>query len=88
MHLVTSQEGGGVLGSSSTGYVLLAPQNPYPIIVYFWSILWPNIDPILVTFGYYGMFRVYFVAEYKPHLSHFWTNDFLTLKIPKSATPF
>ena len=29
----------------------LASQNPYPIIVYFWSILWPIINPILVTFG-------------------------------------
>ena len=43
--------GGGVLGSSFAGYVPLASQNPYPIIVYFWSTLWPIINPILVTFG-------------------------------------
>ena len=57
------------------------------IIVYFWSILWPNIDLILVTFGYYSVFRVYFVVNYKPHLSHFWANDFLTLKVPKTCDP-
>ena len=79
--------GGGLLGSSFTGYVPLALQNPYPIIVYFWSIVWPNIDHILVTFGYYSMFRVYFVANYKPHLSHFWVNDFLTLKVLKTYYP-
>ena len=32
-------------------YVLLATQNPYPIIVYFWSILWQIINLIIVTFG-------------------------------------
>ena len=53
-----------VLGSSFAGYVPLPSQNPYPIIVYFWSI---------------------FVANYKPHLSHFWANDFLTLKVPKKC---
>ena len=35
---------GGVLGSSFTAYVPLAPQNPYPIIAYFWPALWLNID--------------------------------------------
>ena len=40
---------GGVLGSSFAGYVPLASQNPYPIIVYS-------------------------VANYRPHLSHFWAN--------------
>ena len=30
--------------------MLLASQNPYPIIVYFWPILWPIIDPTFVTF--------------------------------------
>ena len=35
--------GGGLLGSIFAGYVPLASQSPYPIIVYF-------IDPILVTF--------------------------------------
>ena len=38
---------GGVLGPSFAGYVPLASQNPYPIIVYS-------------------------VANYRPHLSHFW----------------
>ena len=42
---------GEVLGSSFAGYVPLASQNPYPIIVFFWSILWPIINSILVTFG-------------------------------------
>ena len=40
---------GGVLGSIFAGYVPLASQNPYPIIVYS-------------------------VANYRPHLSHFWAN--------------
>ena len=41
--------GGGVLGSSFAGYVPLASQNPYLIIVYY-------------------------VANFRPHLSHFWAN--------------
>ena len=41
--------GGGVFGSSFAGYVLLASQSPYSIIVYY-------------------------VANYRPHLSHFWAN--------------
>ena len=28
-----------------------------------------------------------FCANYKPHLSHFWANDFLTLKVPKKCNP-
>ena len=39
----------GVLGLIFAGYVPLASQSPYPIIVYS-------------------------VANYGPHLSHFWTN--------------
>ena len=31
--------------------------EPYPIIVYFWSILWANIGPIFVSFGYYLCFK-------------------------------
>ena len=31
--------GGGVLGLIFAGYVLLASQNPYPIIVYYVAIL-------------------------------------------------
>ena len=75
----------GVLESSFAEYVLLASQNPYTIIVSFWFILWLILDPILVTFGYYSLFLVYFVANYKPHLSHFCANDFLTLKVPKTC---
>ena len=41
--------GGGVLGFSFAGYVPLASQSPFPIIVFF-------------------------VASYRPHLSHFWEN--------------
>ena len=41
--------GGGLLGLIFAGYVLLASQSPYPIIVYS-------------------------VANYRPHLSHFWAN--------------
>ena len=36
---------------------------------------------------HYSLFLVYFVANYKPHLSHFWENDFLTLKVPKKCDP-
>ena len=36
---------------------------------------------------HYDLFLVYFVANYKPHLSHFWANDFLTLKVPKKCDP-
>ena len=39
----------GLLGLLFAGYVLLASQSPYPIIVYS-------------------------VANYRPHLSHFWAN--------------
>ena len=71
--------GGGLLGSIFVGHVPLASQNSYPIIAYFWSILWPTIGPMLVTFGHYSLFLVYFVANYRPHFSHFWANDFLNL---------
>ena len=80
-------EGGGVIGSSLAGYVPLTSQNPYPILVYFWSILWPIINPILVTFRYCSLCLVYFEANYKSHLSHFWANDLLTLKVPKKRDP-
>ena len=40
----------GVLGASFAGYVPLASINPYPNIIYFLSILWPIINPILVSF--------------------------------------
>ena len=36
---------------------------------------------------HYILFLVYFVANYKPHLSHVWANDFLTLKVPKKCDP-
>ena len=41
--------GGGLLWLIFAGYVPLASQRPYPIIVYF-------------------------VANYRPHLTHFWEN--------------
>ena len=39
------------VGSIFAGYVPLAFHNPCPIIAFSWSILWPIIDPTLVTFG-------------------------------------
>ena len=45
---------GGALGSIFAGYVTLASQDPYPIIVYS-------------------------VANYRPHLSHFWANAILAI---------
>ena len=79
--------GGGSLGSNFAGYVLLASQNPYPIIVYLWSILWPIIDLILVTFGHYSLFLFYyFLAKCRPQLSPFWANNFLNLS-PEKVRP-
>ena len=37
---------------------------------------------------YYGQFLVYFVTNYRPHLSHFWENDILILEVPKNNDPF
>ena len=48
-HKYRSQYMLGVLGLIFDGFVPLAYQSPYPIIVYF-------------------------VASYRPHLSHFWAN--------------
>ena len=79
--------GGGLLGSIFPGYVLLASQNPYPFIVYFWSIWGEFIESILVTFGHYSLFLVNFVASYRPHLSHFWANNFLIPKVLKKCNP-
>ena len=49
-------DGGGVLGSGFAGYVLLASQNPHPIIVYsvanyrpHFSHFWANVIVILRT---------------------------------------
>ena len=77
----------GVLGSIFPAYVALASQNPYPFILYFWSIWGEFIDPILVTFGHYSLFLLNFVASYRPHLSHFWANNFLTFKVLKKCNP-
>ena len=44
-----TREGGGGLGLIFAGYVLLASQSPYPIIVY--SVVNIIIDPVLLTFG-------------------------------------
>ena len=52
--------GGGVLGLIFTGYVPLASKSPYSPLQ---SILWPIMEPILVTFG----------QIYNPH-SHFTRN--------------
>ena len=79
--------GGGVLEEIFADYVPLAPQNPYSIIVNFWSVVLPFMDPMLVTFGHYSLFIVYFVANYRPNLSHFWANTFLTLKFRKKCDP-
>ena len=46
---LNTNPGGGVLGLMFAGYVPLASQSPYPIIVYF-------------------------LANYRPHLSHFLEN--------------
>ena len=45
--VVVGVGGGGVFGLIFAGYVPLASQNPYPIIVYYVAILWTP----LVTFG-------------------------------------
>ena len=63
--------GGGVLKEIFADYVPLASQNPYSIIVNFWSVVLPFIDPILVTFGHYSLCIVYFVANYRPILVTF-----------------
>ena len=39
--------GGGVLGLMSAGYVPLASQNPYPIIVYFFANYVPHLSHFL-----------------------------------------
>ena len=53
--------GRGVLWSGFAGYVWLASQNPYPIIVYS-------------------------VANYRPHLSHFWVNVIVISRTEFSAS--
>ena len=47
--------GGGVLGLIFAGYVSLASQSPYPIIVVY-SVA-NYTDPVLVTFGQICIFR-------------------------------
>ena len=71
----------GLLVSIFAGCVPLVSQNP--IVVYFVAIF----IPILITFGHYSLFLVYFVADNKPNLSHFWSNDFLTLS-PEKVRPY
>ena len=46
VHKLSQAPGGGegVLGEIFAGYVPLACQNPYPIIVNFWSVLLPFIQ--------------------------------------------
>ena len=55
-------------------------------MIYFMLYLWLIIDPILVIFGHYSLFLVYFVANYRPHLSHL-ANDILNLKVSKNCDP-
>ena len=74
----------GVTRVTFAGYVPLASQNPYPIIVYFWSILSAIIDPIIVT-DIIVYFWSFFSQLYRPHLSHFWENDFLNLKLRRKC---
>ena len=75
--------GGGLLGSIFAGYVLLASQSPYPIIVYSVANL---IDPMLVTFGQICHFRdpnlvtlylYMYVILNKEHLLFTYSTDFL-----------
>ena len=53
MSMISAREdvggGGGVLGLGFAGYVQLASQNPYPIIVYSVVNYRPHLN--LVTFG-------------------------------------
>ena len=59
----------GVFGLLFAGYVPLASQCPYPIIVYFF---WTIIDPILVTFGQICIVRdPNLVTLYFYELTHF-----------------
>ena len=46
---------------------------------------WVCATGISEPLPHYSLFLVYFEANYKPHLSHFWANDFLTLKVPKKC---
>ena len=39
-------------------------------LLYFVAI-YTAVGPILVTFGHYSPFLVYFVVNYRPHLSYF-----------------
>ena len=48
---------------------------------------WVCAAGISEPLSHYSLFLVFFVANYKPHLSHFWANDFLTLKVPKKCDP-
>ena len=41
----------------------------------------------LRTLPHYSLSQVYFVANYTPHLSHFWGNVLLTLKVPRKCDP-
>ena len=44
---VVPSGGGGVLGLMFAGYVLLASQSPYPIIVYFFANYRPHLSHFL-----------------------------------------
>ena len=48
---------------------------------------WVCAAGILEPLPHHSLFLVYFLANYKLHLSHFWANYFLTLKVPKKCDP-
>ena len=77
----------GVLGENICWVCAAGISAPLPYYSQFMVCLLPFKDPILVTFGHYSLFLVYFVANFRPYLSHFWANNFLTLKIPKTCDP-
>ena len=90
LYLLSCQERrywpGRVLGEIFAGCAA-GMLEPLPIVVNFWPVLLPFIDPILVPFRHYSLFPVYFVANYRPHLSRFWAKNFLTLKVLKKCDP-
>ena len=51
---------GGILGYIFAMYVLQASQNPYPIVVYAWSIMGLIIDPHL---GHFWASDIFFLSN-------------------------
>ena len=50
---------------------------------YLGNFCWVCAADISEPLPCYSQFLVCFVAIYRLHLSHFWANNFLTLKVPK-----